>query len=248
MPEHFSGKLTKVNAHYETEHRRWVEGEVEWVLQQRANGYSIPEIAEASGRTVASVSLKIKRQAKLNGTYNAPNRERKYTTNQLFLDTQKIDSVLDLYAGGSFYLGKGIERVVTNDIDTRFETTHHKDALKLLCEMYSDGERFDLIDLDPYGSPYDCLDLSVKMAQKCLVVSFGEWGHQRWRRYDFVQPRYGISDKESFTVDAFVREVERIGRLNKRSVEVFDVIKYGNFMRAYFILGKIIVTEQWEKE
>ena len=164
----------------------------------------------------------------------------------MFLDTTKPESVLDLFAGKSFYENKGIRKLVTNDKDEKFHTTHNKDALVLLCELYAQGQRFDLVDIDPYGSPYSYLDLSMKIAKKYLVVSFGEWGHRRWKRYEFVKPRYGISDFDSFTLDAFIMEVQRIAETNKKFVEPVDVIKYENFVRVYFNIERLKITEQWE--
>ena len=96
------------------------------------------------------------------------------------------------------------------------------------------NEKFDLIDLDPYGSAYDCFDLAVKMAKKGLVISFGEWGHKRWRRFDYVQPRYGISSYDEFTEDFFIAEVKRIAECNKKTADPVISAHSKNFLRIYF--------------
>lgn len=246
MPENLIGETLKGNEYVKTKPRKWTDGEIEWVKKCREEGHSLKEISEASGRSEVSLSIKLKRLNKQNDTYNKDNRELKYVSNALFLDTTKPESVLDLFAGKSFYENKGIRKLVTNDKDEKFHTTHNKDALVLLCELYAQGQRFDLVDIDPYGSPYSYLDLSMKIAKKYLVVSFGEWGHRRWKRYEFVKPRYGISDFDSFTLDAFIMEVQRIAETNKKFVEPVDVIKYENFVRVYFNIERLKITEQWE--
>ena len=53
--------------------------------------------------------------------------------------------------------------------------------------------RFDLIDIDPFGSAYDCFDLSIKIAEKGLIITYGEMGHIRWKRLDYVNRIYNIN-------------------------------------------------------
>lgn len=156
--------------------------------------------------------------------------------------------MLDLFAGVSWYKDRGLETLVTNDKDQRFDTTWHADALLCLAGEFVDGQRYDIVDLDPYGSAYDCFDLAIKTAKKGLIVSFGEWGHKRWKRYDFVRPRYGISGDETFTPEAFIEEVQRLGAINKKKLNVTDSVKYNNFLRVYFSIEKLKITEQWREE
>ena len=72
------------------------------------------------------------------------------------------------------------------------------DALKLLCREYIGGKRYDLVDLDPFGSAYDCFDLACKIAKKGLCITLGEMGHKRWRRFDFIRTHYDIDCEEDF--------------------------------------------------
>ena len=62
------------------------------------------------------------------------------------------------------------------------------DALKFCCYEYYCGNQYDLIDIDPFGSVYDCLQFAIKMAKKGIIVTYGEYGHKRWKRYDTVRP------------------------------------------------------------
>jgi N2,N2-dimethylguanosine tRNA methyltransferase len=247
MPAELYGLTTKQGGFTLSEPRQWTSGEIVWVNERLAEGHTVKEIADAIGRTKVSVSLKVKRQSKIKDTYNEKHREMKYAANQRLIDVAGPKSVLDVFAGNSYYLDRGIKRVVTNDLDEKFNTDYHEDALKLLCRLYANGDKFDIIDLDPYGSAYDCIDLAIKMASKGLAISFGEWGHLRWRRYDYVRPRYGIAKVEDFTQQAFIDELTRIAATNKKKVEVLDVLKYGNFLRVYCTFTPLKTTEQWEK-
>lgn len=245
MPAEFYGDVKTGSQYVKSSPRVWTDGEVEWILNAVADGFSIADIASAIGRTEISVQVKLKRLSKSDDSYNDKNRDLKYAANSFFVDTIKPKSVLDVFAGNSFY--KTVDGIVVtdNDKDEKFDTEFSLDALKLLCVLYADGRKFDVVDIDPYGSAYDCFDLSLKMARKGVVVSFGEWGHKRWKRYDFVRPRYGIDNAEQFVPDAFISEFQRIARLNHKEATVFDVLQYGNFLRVYFTLDRFKTVEQW---
>jgi hypothetical protein len=245
MPQEFYGKVKPTTDYVKSVPRTWTDNELQWVLDSLDAGYSVSQIAEAIGRTEISVQIKLKRITKTGDSYNDKNRGLKYAANQFFMNVVEPRSVLDVFAGNSFYKDIDGLHVVDNDKDERFDTDYHLDALKLMCRLYLSGEKFDLIDLDPYGSAYDCFDLALKMARKGVVVSFGEWGHKRWKRYDFVRPRYGIDNAEQFTPDAFIKEFQRIARVNHKEAVVSDVLQYGNFLRVYFTLKKFKTVEQW---
>jgi hypothetical protein len=245
MPDSFYGTVKSGNEFVKSVPRTWTDAELAWVLQKVDEGFSVSEVADAIGRTEISVQIKVKRASKSDDSYNVKHRELKYSANRFFLSLVNPASVLDVFAGNSFYKDIDGLSVVDNDKDERFDTEFHEDSLKLLCRLYSEGRKFDLIDLDPYGSAYDCFDLSLKMARKAVVVSFGEWGHKRWKRYDFVRPRYGIAGDDDFSVDAFIGEFQRVARVNHKEAVVSDVLQYGNFLRVYFVLNKFKTVEQW---
>jgi hypothetical protein len=247
MPLEYYGEIKTGSSYVKSKPRAWTTEEIKWVQETNNQGHSAKVIAEAIGRTEVSVRVKLKRLGKKEDTYNDANRAVKYQANKEFIDLVKPKTLLDLYAGNSYYKNH-LEVVVTdNDLDTKFETKHNEDALKLLCKLYASNTKFDVIDLDPYGSAYDCFDIAIKMAKKGIVVSFGEWGHKRWRRYDFVRPRYGISNNDEFTQEAFVLEIQRIARINHKQLEVTKSLQYANFSRVYFKVSKLKITEQWDK-
>ena len=117
----------------------------------------------------------------------------------------------------------------------------------MLCRMYAEGRKFDMIDLDPFGSAYDCFDLAVKMASKGLAITLGELGHKRWRRLDFVGSHYGIRTLEDFTIDNLIEHIRHIGERNKKRLVVWGFKEWQNIGRVYFRIEKLKVVEQWEK-
>lgn len=247
MPAEYFGAHKTSGGYTKSVPREWTEKEVEWILEKKKEGYSNSAIADAIERTEVSVQIKLKRLTKTGDSYNAKHRDLKYQSNQQFLDLVQPKKVLDVYAGNSWW-ESNVETCWTNDTDESFDCDYKLDALELLCRMYAEGEKFDLIDLDPYGSAYECFDLAIKMSKKGIVVSFGEWGHKRWKRTDFVKPRYGIESVEDFADgEPFVKELQRIAACNKKQATPKIAIQYGNFFRVYFELTTKKVTEQWEK-
>lgn len=245
MPDEFRGEVLNGSGYVKTAPRKWTQRELDWVVDAKGKGFSNAQIAEATGRSEVSIFVKLKRLSKQEDSYNVKHRELKYLANQSFFDLVEPVSVLDVYAGDSWW-DKKAPKCLTNDIDEKFDTQHHEDAFSLLCQLWLQDERFDVVDLDPYGSAYECFDFALRIARKGLVVSFGEWGHKRWNRTDFVSPRYGINSREDFDVDRFVLEVQRLARLHKKTATPVDVLKYGNFLRVYFLLDKRKETSQWD--
>ena len=247
MTTKFTGKKIKNGGITLSDPKRWTEDEVKWMLVAKQAGMNVADIASELDRTEISVQVKLKRLSKSSDTYNAKHRQLKYAANENFLSTLQPKSVLDLYAGHSWYLDRGLD-LVTNDLSKDFETDYHQDALKLLAELYLSNRKFDLIDLDPYGSAYECFDLAMRLSKRGIVISFGEFGHARWKRLDYVRDRYSINSLDEFKPEAFINEATRIARLYKKELTLVDSLQYGNFLRAYFEITPYKVTEQWDKE
>lgn len=245
MPAEFAGDYIASSGYVKSTPRRWTESELSWCVKQVESGYSYAEIAEATGRTEVSVFVKLKRLTKTNDTYNVKQRELKYRANEMFLNTVQPKTALDVFAGNSWWRDNA-PHAVTNDLDEGFETDFHMTALDLLCQMQVERKRFDVIDLDPFGSAYECFDLAFRMARKGVVISFGEWGHKRWKRTDFVAPRYGIHSLDDFRHEPFIVEAQRIARLHKKVADVFDVLQYSNFLRVYFTITPFKELSQWD--
>lgn len=244
-PEHLIGQEKKNGGFTRTNPRAWSDDQVQWCLDRKAEGFSNAQIANALCRSEVSVQIKLKRHTKSNDSYNVKFRELKYLANESFLQATEPSKVLDVFAGNSWWDSK-VDTCWSNDKDESFPTTYHMDAFDLLCGLYVKGETFDVIDLDPFGSAYECFDFAFRMAKKGVVISFGEWGHKRWKRTDFVANRYGITNLEDWHDSAFIDEAQRIARLHKKKAVVYDTLQYGNFLRVYFLLDKFRETSQWD--
>ena len=102
-----------------------------------------------------------------------------------------------------------------------------------------ENSKFDLIDLDPFGSAFDCFDLSIEMARKGLIITLGEIGHKRWKRLDFVRRHYDITSLDDFTSENIVKEIIKIGERNKKKLTPIFLNNYRNISRVYFKIEKL---------
>ncbi len=245
MPDEYKGAITTNGGYTKTNPRKWTEAEIEWVKRLIADGYSNKEIAVSIDRSEVSTQIKIKRLGKKDTTYNATHIDDKYHTNIDFISHIKPKSVMDVYAGKqSFY--SDYCSVISNDKNETFNTDYHLDSLDFCCLMYHKGMKVDIVDLDPFGSAYDCFDLAIKMAQKGLVITFGELGHKRWKRLDFVERYYDINSLEDFTLDALIHYVQRIGLRNKKRLVVYAKREWRNIGRVWFEIEPYKITSQWD--
>lgn len=239
------GRTYKGCGYTKTAPRQWTESEINYVVNEKKNGSSVDDIAKELGRSKVSVAIKLKRLGKSNGSYNSDHIEEKYKTNKMFCNDIGAKTVLDVYCGtGTWYRNNGYD-AVTNDINESITADYHMDALKLCCKMYEDGKKFDIVDLDPFGSAYDSFDLAIKMARKGVVITFGELGHKRWKRLDFVRRYYGIKSLEDFTLDNLVKEVQEIGARNKCTLTPVFQREWSRIGRVWFRKDAMKITEQW---
>ena len=208
--------------------RPWTRDEINRMAELSREGYINQQIAEALGRSLASVSIKKKRLQKQNGTYSYRHKKEKDAINEEFINFIKPETMLELYAGDSK------NPISTkNDIDETYETDYHMDALKCACKLYAEGRSYDVVDLDPYGSPYELIDLSLKLAKKGLMVTFGELGHRRFNRVDFVKPRYGIETPAELTLENLIEYIAKRASLNKKVVYTFKKKTWTNIGRVW---------------
>lgn len=234
LPEELKGS-TRPNCGYtNTTPRTWTPGEIAFIQEKKKAGYSVADIAKACGRSEVSISIKLKRLQKSGDSYNEQHRAEKYQVNKQYLEAIKPESVLDCFCGvGSFYHGK-VPKVTTNDLNKEIEADLHLPALKCLCKFFLEGKKFDVVDLDPFGSAADCFDLAIKLARKGLVVTFGEMGHKRWKRLDYVSRFYDITSLEEFTTENLIRQVQKIGQQNHKELVVLYQRDWPNISRVWF--------------
>ena len=237
--------LSSNNPYVKTIPRKWTDSEIEYMLKLKEDGKSINEICSILDRSVASVSVKLKRLKKKDNTYNQKHIDEKNKINADFVSQINPSSILDLYHGTGNPAYDNLN-VISNDTNLEYDCDYHLDALHCLCNLYYNHKKFDLIDLDPFGSAYDCFDLAIKMAKKGLCITLGEMGHKRWKRLDYVKYRYGIYNLEDFTSDNLIKKIQEIGLVNKKQLIVFDKKDWHNISRVWFIIEPYKETSQWE--
>lgn len=247
MPSHYQGKTLSSGGVTKTAPREWTDAEIDWCMDLKRQGWSDRDIAESVGRDLTSVSIKMKRLKKSGDTYNADHIKEKYLLNDSFCEAVKPTTVLDAFSGVKHYWKtKLASGCVSNDHNTEIDADYHMEALKLLCKEYLEGNKYDLIDLDPYGSAFDCFDLALKMAKKALIVTYGELGHKRWKRLDYVRNTYQIDKLDYFNIETLIAKTQEIGRHNHKNLVVWNVGEWRNIARVYYIIEPLKITEQWE--
>ena len=244
------GKELKKGKYVKSTPKKWSDEEVEWAYNKKEEGYTYKEIGEALDRTEVSVSIKVKRHTKKNNTYNKDHVDGKYEDNKSFIENlSSVKSLLDAYCGVvSYWKANHPEiKVVTNDKDKNIDADYHMDSLKLLCQEYIKGNKYDIIDLDPYGSAYESFDLAIKMAKKGLIITYGEMGHKRWKRLDYVSKRYDIDSIEDFTIEKLIEKTILIGKRNKKELTPVIITNNKLISRVYFKIGEYKESSQWKE-
>ena len=244
------GKELKKGKYVKSTPKKWSDEEVEWAYNKKEEGYTYKEIGEALDRTEVSVSIKVKRHTKKNNTYNKDHVDGKYEDNKSFIENlSSVKSLLDAYCGVvSYWKANHPEiKVVTNDKDKNIDADYHMDSLKLLCQEYIKGNKYDIIDLDPYGSAYESFYLAIKMAKKGLIITYGEMGHKRWKRLDYVSKRYDIDSIEDFAIDKLIEKTILIGKRNKKELTPVIITNNKLISRVYFKIGEYKESSQWKE-
>jgi len=215
--------------------RRWTKEELNTLNKYLDQNKTVKDIAKELKRTETSVHLKIKRLALDNATYNEKHQLQKYLANRKYLNDLKPNSVLDLYAGSKSYYINKVDSVTSNDKNKSFNTTYNLNAFDLLCKLYLDKATFDLIDLDPFGSAAENIYLATKLANKGLIVTYGELGHKKFKRLDYVSKFYNINTLEDFNLKNLINHTKLIAKQNKKVLEVHTAYMfYAGLGRVYY--------------
>jgi hypothetical protein len=247
MPEEYKGDVGKGCGFTKSKPREWTDAEIGWIQQMRSDGYSNEEIGQSTGRTAVSIQIKLKRLGKREDTYNEHHLRDKYQCNREFYDLLKPQTILDMYCGvKSYWRNNYTATVTTNDQDADIEADYHERAEMLIHRLYYEGNHYDVIDLDPYGSAYECFDLAIKMATKGLIITLGELGHKRWKRLDYVKRYYGIDTMEDFTLARLVEHIEMIANRNKKHLVPVISRTWDRIGRVWFRIEELKITEQWD--
>ena len=247
MPDEFKGQQGKGCGYTKSKPREWTDQEIEWIQKMRADGFSNEEIGQSTGRTAVSIQIKLKRIGKTEDTYNEHHLRDKYQCNVEYYNRLKPDTILDMFCGvKSYWRTNTTAKVTTNDQNDEIAADYHERAEMLIHRLYYEGNKYDVIDLDPYGSAYECFDLAIKMATKGIIITFGELGHKRWKRLDYVSLYYGITTLEDFTLKTLVDHCEMIARRNKKTLVPVISRTWDRIGRVWFEIKNITITDQWE--
>ncbi len=119
----------------------------------------------------------------------------KVELNKQFYQETQSRFVLDVFSGKVSTWKAFCDRLTSNDKDPRTENDYHMDAEKLLAHFFSKGWTFDIVDLDPYGTCFGCLPLATQLAEKGIIVSYGDFSNWRYKRFDFLNDKFSIFGK-----------------------------------------------------
>ena len=219
--------------------RRWTAVEIQRLELLLDGGNTYEVIGKEMGRSTTSVKLKAQRLKRECTEYGDTHRKEKYALNDIFLrqlmKTITKPKVLDVYAGPvSYYINKNL-KVIANDI--KYGGDYKLDSLELLVKFRK--KTFDIVDLDPFGSAFHCFDLAIQIANYGLIITYGEYGHRRWNRSDYVKPRYGIKTFKDFTPENMSKYViDRALIFNKKLTPIL-IGDFKDIIRVYYIVESI---------
>lgn len=214
--------------------------EIDYILQERNKGVTIREISKVLGRSLASVKSKCIEIQKKSGTFGTKHRNEKYQENWNYLKENftTTPSVLDAYAGEISWwetmLGPG--NVVTNDTNKSYSTTYHLPAQTLMKELVKEEKTYDIVDLDPFNSPYKCFDNAMKIAKKGLIMTFGD-KLGLICNLKLATCRYGCQKYVEDDIIAFY--ILRARKLHRKKLILVGFEKWRMLWRAWFIIEDI---------
>ena len=212
--------------------KKWSKEEVKILMQLKKNKKSFKEIAEQLERTEESCKRKYLRKRKEQDKYNVGHRSLKYEYNFKFLKEVNSENILDVFSGGiSWYKKNTNLNVIDNDI--KVDGADFKlDAFDFLYKHRK--QKFDIVDLDPFGSAFDCFDFALDIAQKGLIITFGEMCSKRFNRKDFVESRYNIKTLQDFTSDKLSNYIEKRALIFKKKLTPIIKAEMTNILRIYY--------------
>jgi hypothetical protein len=221
-----------LNGVIKSEPSRWSNQDCERLLSLKKEGASFEDIGKVFGKTGYACNRKYYKLMKKNDTYNLKHRKTKYLQNLRYLEQVQADSLLDVYSGGvSWWKSNSNLKVIDNDIKKQ-GADFAMDAYDFL--YHHRKQKFDIVDLDPYGSAYDCFDLALQIADKGMIITFGEIVGRRFNRMDFVEHRYDIKYIDEFTTNKLSEYVEQRGLIYRKKLIPIIKAEMTNISRVYY--------------
>lgn len=219
---------------HKTKSRQWTNKEEQKAYQLHKQGYTLTEIANTLNRSPPSIKNKIRRLKKKRGVkhYDQDHTIDKHLTNQQFLKHIQPNSILDVFNAGNTQYNH-IPVHITNDIDTRFQTTYHLDAEDLLKQEINKNHKYDIVDLDPYGAVLKYLPKALPLATKAIILTYGELLHKQYKRTDTVQ-QYGINKPQQLNLQNLIKITQHIAQNNEVKIKPVIIKDYKYIGRAYY--------------
>ena len=210
----------------------WNDEEISKMLELKKQEVSFDIICKILNRTAESCKRKFYRLQKKLNTYNKNHKDLKYYYNKQFLEKINAETLLDAYSGGISWWKKNTQlQVIDNDI--KIAGAEYKlDAFDFL--YLHRKKKYDVVDLDPFGSAYDCFDFALQIAEKGLIITFGEIVGRRFNRQDFVEHRYGINYIEDFTSKKLSEYVEKKALIYRKVLTPIIIAEMTNITRIYY--------------
>lgn len=222
--------------------KKWSENDIKDLIKYKEQWFNNNDIWLKMWRTSVSIWIKLKRLSKKDKTYNQKHILDKYSTNDLFIKEINPQSILDVFAWDMYYKKFNIKNYITNDINWT-ETDYKLDAFDFLYLFKN--KKIDIVDLDPFGSAFDCFDLSIKIAEKWLIITLWELWHRRFKRLDFVKNRYWIKDINENWILKIVDYIINRWLIYKKILTPLYIKDWNNIWRVYFKIEKYKETSQW---
>lgn len=191
-------------------------------------------------RSTVSIWVKWKRLHKEDNTYNSKHVQDKIQSNNVFFELINPKSVIDCYAGKRFYKDKGI-KYISNDLHEDW-CDYKLDAFKFLSQF--DWRAFDLVDIDPFWSWFDCIDVWLRIAKKWFIITLWELWHKRFKRIDFVKDRYWIIDNELW-IERIIEYILKRWLIYKKILNPVIIKDWWNIWRVYFEVKQYKELSQW---
>lgn len=176
------GNELKKTPYTKTTPRRWTKEETTLLTKLIQNKYTTKQIARKLNRSETSIAIKRKRlnKKKGQGNYNKQHYKEKQKNNKKFIQYIQPRNVLDVYAGENTQYQQ--YKTTSNDINIECNTDYHMDGYKFMIQEYLQGHHYDFIDLDPFGSCYDCIDIAMKLIRTEPPLERGGGNLHNFRR------------------------------------------------------------------
>jgi hypothetical protein len=247
FPKKGYSKYTKKNPNTKGKGRKWTHMEELWIWWLKyEEKLTINMVAYCMKRKEKAITNKLRRLRKKYGYYNSGHRIAKYDLNRLIVEKVKPKTVLEPYSGPcSFFKtlmkegGTSIESVITNDIDPHFDTDYTMDASAFVSKFFSSKKKFDLIDIDPYGDGFSCIEPAIRMVKKGLIITLGELGHKVHNRLDTVSRSYFIDDTKDYNAEFMIKRIQKMGERHNKKLIRIDTLDKDNIARVYFRVEKL---------